>query len=156
MGRRSTREVYGSVARLLHWTSAGLIVAMVILGVLMTRVDGGTVDELYQAHVGLGLLVSALTVVRAVWRVREDSPSPPPMAAWRRRLYVGNHRLLYAGMGALALTGIAILVSSGVGLNPASVTAEEVSDSRLSDAHFALALLYTGLFGMHIIGARAG
>ena len=114
---------------------------------------GGTVDELYQAHVGLGLVVTVLTVARAVWRVREESPSPPPMAAWRRHLYVANHQLLYAGMGALALTGLAILVSSGVGLNPTSVTAEEVSDSRLGDAHFALALLYAGLFAMHIIGA---
>ncbi len=152
MALRSTQDNYGTAARVLHWTCAGLVVVMVILGLTMTRIDGGDNTTMYRVHVAIGLLVAALTLIRVIWRFLEPAPDAPPMPAWRRTLYLGNHYGLYIGLFLLAGTGIATLIASDLTPFPPDVTASEVEDSRPRDAHFALGLIYTGLFLMHIIG----
>ena len=152
MGVRSTVDRYGAVARGLHWVSALLILVLIVLGVAMTRVNGGDNTTMYRVHVTIGLLVAVLTIVRAVWRFLEPTPDPPPMSAWRRRLFVANHYALYVGLFALAATGIATLTTNGLAPFPPEVIAAEVDDVAAGDAHFAIALIYIGLFVMHIVG----
>ncbi len=152
MTARSTDTHYGAAARALHWVSAALVLALVPLGLIMTRVDGGDNTTMYRIHVAVGLLVAALTIVRVGWRLVEPSPATPPMPTWRRRLYLANHYSLYLGLFALAVTGIVVLVSNDMTPLPTDVVAADVDDVRAGDAHFALAIVYTALFLMHIVG----
>ena len=152
MTRRSTQQTYGSIARTMHWCSLALISLMVMLGMTMTRIDGGANDAMYRAHVAVGLLVSVITIARVIWRIVEPTPEPIPMPPWRRRLYLANHYGLYIGLVLLALTGISILVSNDAGIAPWSIHAADIEESSAGDAHFALVIVYTGLYLMHVIG----
>ena len=152
MDVQSTDTRYGTVARGLHWISAALVLILVPLGLAMTRIGDGDNTTLYRIHVALGLLVALLTIIRVAWRVIEPSPTPPPMSPWRRALYLANHYALYIGLFALATTGIAVLLSNDLTPFPTEVVAAEVEDVRAGDAHFVLALIYSGLFLMHIAG----
>ena len=149
---RSTQSEYGTIAVGMHWASAALVLVQVVLGFAMTRIGDGDTDSMYRIHVGIGLLIALLTLSRVAWRVVEPSPATPPMPEWRRRLYVANHVGFYVALGLLATTGIAMLVASDVTPLPTSVDAGSVEDGRPRDAHFALSLVFSALFFMHVIG----
>jgi cytochrome b561 len=74
---KSTLSTYGRIAQAFHWLSTFFILAMLPLGLAMTRLAEGPVKTfLYQAHVGLGLLVLVLTAARILWRFIEPTPEP--------------------------------------------------------------------------------
>ena len=152
MTLRSNDVTYGTLARGLHWVSAALVVVLIALGLAMTRINSGDNTTLYRLHVALGLLIAGLTIVRVIWRFVEPSPVAPPMAPWRRKLFVANHYALYVGLLVLAATGIATLLANDLTPFPPDVVASDVDDVRAGDAHFVLALAYTGLLIMHIVG----
>ena len=152
MNTRSSQNRYGTIAVRLHWASAVLVLAQLGLGLAMSRLGGGDNDRLHQIHVGVGLLVAVLTIGRVAWRVIEPSPSTPPMPDWRRVAYVANHVAFYVVLLALAVGGIAMLIASGVAPFPTSVDATSVDDGRLRDGHFVLALVFSALFVMHVVG----
>ncbi len=155
MTLRSTDTNYGTLSRGLHWVTAGLVLVLVPLGLAMTRVNDGDNTTMYRVHVALGLLIAVLTIIRVIWRFFEPSPTPPPMPRWREWLYAANHYALYVGLLVLAITGIATLVTNDLTPFPPSVVASEVDDVKAGDAHFVLALIYTGLFLMHVAGVVA-
>jgi len=152
MTLKSDDTKYGALARGLHWLTAALVLSMIPLGVAMTRVDSGNNNALYRIHVGLGLLIGVLTIIRVIWRFVEPSPVPPPMQRWRRVLFMANHYALYVGLLALAASGIAVLAANEMSPFPPDVVASQVDDVSAGDAHFALTLIYVGLLLMHIGG----
>lgn len=157
MGVRSTADRYGRIAQGLHWATALLILALIPLGILMTRVgEGGGQTALYRIHVGLGLTVAGLTLARVVWRIVEPTPAPPPMPAWRLRLYTGVHVALYAGLAVLAISGVAMLVGSGmVPIPPDVVPADVHRDLAPRAGHQVTAYVFLGLFAAHIAGVAS-
>lgn len=152
MNTRSNQDRYGSIAVGIHWASAALVLAQLVLGLTMTRVNGGDNDLLYRVHVGVGMVVAILTIGRAMWRFIEPSPETPPMPAWRRVIYLANHAAFYVVLLALALAGIITLTTSGMTPFPATVDAAAVEDGLARDAHFILALIFSALFIMHVAG----
>ncbi len=152
MNTRSTEDRYGAVAVGLHWASAILVIMLVPLGLSMTRLNAGDNDVMYRIHVGVGMSVAILTIVRAIWRFVEPSPETPPMPEWRRTVYIANHAVFYVVLFALATTGVATLVASGIAPIPTNVNASAVEDGRARDAHFILGLVFSALFFMHVIG----
>ncbi len=151
---RSTTERYGRLARRLHWGSAALILALIPIGMVMARIDeGATKTALYRAHVGVGLAVLIMTLVRVVWRFSEESPTPPPMPPWRARLFTGVHVLLYVGLFVLAISGIATLVSSGMTPFPLDVAPENIDEELASlAAHKTAGYIFVGLLVGHVAG----
>ncbi len=152
MDTRSSKDRYGAVAVRLHWASAVLVLAQVALGLTMTRLNDGDNDAMYRIHVAIGLAVALLTIGRAVWRFVEPSPETPPMPKWRRTLYLANHAAFYVVLLALAVSGLVILISSDITPLPWAVDAAAVGDGRPRDGHFILALIFSALFFMHVIG----
>ena len=152
MRMKSNHDRYGSVAVGFHWASAVLVLGQLALGLSMTRVNGGDNDAMYRVHVGLGMVITLLTIARAGWRVVEPSPRTPPMPEWRRIVYVANHAAFYVVLLALAGGGLAILIGSEITPMPWAVDAAAVEDGRARDAHFILALIFSALFVMHVIG----
>ena len=152
MTARSMNTGYGKVAVGLHWGTAVLVLGQMALGLSMARVAGGDSDGMYRAHVAIGLVIGLLTLARIAWRVIEPSPTPPPMPAWRLRLYQANHAAFYVVLLALAASGIALLLASDLTLSPTGIEAEAVEDGRARDGHFILALIFSALFFMHVAG----
>ena len=101
-------------ARLLHWSMAALILAMLFIGVAMVTslADYGTLVAL---HRPLGLLILILAVLRIAnrWR-RPPPPLPTDLPPWQRRAAHASHLALYGLMLAMPLVGWAMLSAARI------------------------------------------
>lgn len=96
-------------ARLLHWSMAVLILAMLLIGVAMVT-SLADYHVLVSLHRPLGILILVLALLRLANRWRH---APPPLPAdlplWQRRAAHASHVALYALMLAMPLVGWAML-----------------------------------------------
>ncbi|MBB2960873.1 cytochrome b [Methylobacterium sp. R2-1] len=96
-------------ARLLHWSMAALILAMLLIGVAMVT-SLADYHALVALHRPLGLLILLLAVLRLANRWRcPPPPLPSDLPAWQRRAAHASHIMLYGLMLAMPLVGWAML-----------------------------------------------
>jgi cytochrome b561 len=104
---------FNLLARVLHWSMAVAILAMLFVGAGMV-VSLRHRDELLDLHRPLGLAILLLAIVRLANRLRH---APPPLPADLPRIQVlaatASHWLLYALMLAMPLIGWAMLSAGG-------------------------------------------
>src|SRR5690349_9826547 len=109
-------EVYGPVARALHWAVAALAIAVVTLGWAMTGAPrgGDSRDALLSLHRSVGVLILALMVFRVFWRLTH---APPPLPSGFPRLEAAaahaDHALLYVVFLLMPLTGLLNAAAAG-------------------------------------------
>jgi len=116
MALKGSAGRYGSVAIVLHWLSAALILALLAAGfVAANTTDPATKAAILRLHAPTGVFVLALTVLRLVWWLAIDRrPEPladlPPVQVKAAKAV---HGLLYAAIIVLAASGIALMALSG-------------------------------------------
>ena len=106
-------ERFPVFSRLLHWTMAVLILAMLFIGAAMVS-SLSDYHRLVSIHRPLGILILVQVAVRLVYRL--ISPPPPLPAAMPPLLRFAaraSHVLLYALMFALPLIGWGMLSAAG-------------------------------------------
>jgi cytochrome b561 len=111
----SVSKRYDAVAIALHWLMAAVILALLVLGFVMTAQKPGSPlqFQLYQIHKSLGALVLCLTLVRLGWRLaHRPPPLPSAMAGWEQQAARLGHATLYGLMLALPLVGWAVVSTS--------------------------------------------
>ena len=114
---KNTENRYGSVAIILHWLMAVLLILLVAFGLYMTRIPVSLEKlKLYGWHKEWGLLVLALVMLRIVWRIGNLTPSLAELPAWERLAAYTAHYAFYVLMLALPVTGW--LLTSAAGLAP--------------------------------------
>jgi cytochrome b561 len=66
--------------RLLHWTSAGLVIGALGIGAYMVQLVENPADrfDLTQTHKSIGVTVFAMTLVRLGLRIGSSGPKPQP------------------------------------------------------------------------------
>ncbi|MEV0032382.1 cytochrome b/b6 domain-containing protein [Nocardia sp. NPDC050793] len=143
---------FGVRARILHWTMAVLVIAMIGIGAAMVGYlgDYGT---LLTWHKTLGVAILALAVVRIAYRIRHR---PPPqidtMARPERLVATGSELLLYALLLLQPIVGWALVSASGIPIHilggfriPAIAPTDPQLYAALRTAHglLAYALLLT-------------
>ena len=100
---------FNLLARLLHWSMAVAILAMLFVGAAMV-VSLRHREQLLDLHRPLGIAILLLAIVRLINRVRH---APPPLPDDLPRLQAwaatASHWLLYALMLAMPLIGWAML-----------------------------------------------
>lgn len=105
---------YTRTAVTLHWLVAGLVLATLFMGWVMTGMDiSPTKLKTYNYHKWLGVTVLALAVVRLAWRLRHPAPALPPMARWQALAAKAGHGLLYVLLLAVPLAGWVYSNASG-------------------------------------------
>ncbi len=105
---------FSGLARLLHWSIAVLIVAMLFVGVGMVATVSRLHNSLIALHRPLGIALLALVIVRIVVRLSRTAPAlPSDMPAWQRMAAHVSHLVLYALMIAMPLIGWAMLSAAG-------------------------------------------
>ncbi|MEI2300373.1 cytochrome b [Ensifer sp. MJa1] len=112
---RNDRAGFGWIAISLHWTVAGLILALLALGFVMRRVpiDPALQFSLYQWHKSVGFTALGLAAVRTVWHVIERQPEPPQdLNALERRAAGFTHILLLVLALAVPLAGWCVASTS--------------------------------------------
>jgi cytochrome b561 len=106
---------FGNLSRLLHWTTAVLIFALVGLGLYSKGIpDGSWRDVEVGLHKSLGLLVILLTAFRLAWMAYYPSEADHGhLKPWERAATRVGHTLLYTLLLLMPLSGL--LMSEGAG-----------------------------------------
>jgi cytochrome b561 len=98
---------YTFTARVLHWTTAFLILSMIPLGVVIANEWGGPAqDAFYDLHRSIGVAVIPLVILRIIYRrMRPPLPLPPDIALMQRLAAHATHWGLYTLLIVQPLTG---------------------------------------------------
>mgnify|MGYP002623586020 FL=1 len=107
--------MYGTGARLFHWSIAAFVAVQIPAGVAMTSEPlRAWADPLFILHKGLGSVLLVLVVGRIAWRVTHP---PPPMPEGipepERRMARATHLTLYALLLLMATSGYVRTVADG-------------------------------------------
>jgi cytochrome b561 len=143
---RAAVQRYGNVAIALHWVTAALIVANLVLGLSMVPLPISPRKlHWYLWHKSIGLTVFLLTSLRLAWRGVRPAPPPVPMPSWQRRAAFASHAMLYVLLFAIPISGWLYSSATGVqvvylGLVPLPNLLPK--DKALADA---LKLVHVGL-----------
>ena len=110
MALRNSSETYGTLAKLLHWVVALLLVGMVIAGLTFTEMERGDArTQLALTHKSIGLLVLLLMTVRLLWKLANPTPvDPEGTPAWQKTAASLTHWALYAAVYFQLLAGILV------------------------------------------------
>lgn len=100
--------------RLLHWSMAALILAILFIGVGMLSTAGPAYTALLSLHRPLGATLFILAAIRLAIRIQTPAPPlPEDMSSLLRTTVKASHALLYAAMIAMPLIGWAMLSAGG-------------------------------------------
>lgn len=107
---------YTTVAIVLHWTIALLIIGQMVGGKLMVDflADGSSLKfEIYQWHKTFGISILLLSLLRLVWRLlHRPPPLPDGMKGWERAGAQFSHIGFYVLMIGVPLVGWALVSAS--------------------------------------------
>lgn len=108
-GLRAVR--YKSIVVWIHWITASVVIAQVIVGFTFHRfLERGTPErmEMLAWHKTLGVVILLLALLRlAVRLMNPPPPYPSDFPKWRRFAAVWTHRLFYVLLVVLPITGLA-------------------------------------------------
>lgn len=153
---------YSPTARMLHWLTATIVIAMIPAGIYMANASPGpTQDLLFHLHRSFGALLLPIVVVRLIYRLRHQPPPMPPDIPPPQRLAAHTvHWALYAllivqplvGWIATAAYRAPILVFWLFELPPIW-PADRAFSERMYFVHRMLGLLIAALASAHIAAA---
>ena len=157
---------YSTVAIVLHWLLALVIVAMFGVGVYMTDLPFSPLRlKLYNWHKWAGIIILALTVLRLLWRVTHRPPALPraisqAMPGWQMQAYHATHHVMYALFFAVPLAGWAYSSAAGFPIVlfgqiplPDLLAANKELAELIKPLHELTALALMALAGLHIAAA---
>ena len=163
MPLRNSTTHYGQLARVLHWSSVGLILVCVIYGTSIEVPPPGE-DEAAQIarHSSFGLLFLAVMLMRFGWRLANPNPVLSyEIAAWQQRAAISLHWFIYALVVCQCGVGIAQLVAAGSSIAVFDISLvgplpwqDAVVRDRLNDVHARLANVIYITVAIHV-GAAA-
>ncbi len=108
---------YDSRTIALHWLTAGLVIALWVIGQTADFIPRGPLRGAYWSlHFTLGFLFVAVLLVRIVWRGSGGSHLPPAESGPLQIAATGTHYLLYALFIAVAALGVANAFAHGISI----------------------------------------
>lgn len=161
---------FNLTARVLHWSMAVMIIAMLFIGVTMVA-SLQLRPQLISLHRPLGIAIGMLVLLRLCNRLRHPAPPlPADLPRWQAHAAHASHWLLYALMLAMPLIGWAMLSAGGYpivlwsGLHlppivphtPALYTVLRSAHSLLAYLLFATVLMHVGAALFHLWVRRDG
>ena len=102
------RTRYDAFAIALHWATAVLVVLQFILAVTWDFADRPVRHLMIVAHMSFGILLSAVLIVRIVWRLMPGHQVSPAVSGWVEIASKAVHYLLYALLVAQAVLGFVL------------------------------------------------
>ena len=157
MSLKSTPNKYGRVAVAIHWSSAVAVILTWIAGFVVAEVAPPAQQApILLAHITLGLIVFALTLLRILWwAVADKHPrAAAGQPAWQVRTAQFVHLGLYVLLVLMASSGITTLILSGA--VPTILSGGPVPDfSGLIPriAHGIMSKILLALFVLHVVAA---
>src|SRR5689334_21355925 len=160
---------YSTLAVVLHWTIAALIVLQIILA---GRMEGRTPEAfaVVQFHKSIGITVLLLSLLRLAWRlIHPPPPEPATLVGWEKTLSAVVHWAFYGVMIGMPITGWIMVSASRIeiptllygtipwphipGLPHMAPAAKKIwHDTALHAAHVIIKGAYV-LIALHVAGA---
>lgn len=150
---------YSPLSKWLHWVMAGFVLCIVPIGLTMTRLPSGKIqDNLFFIHESFGATILALACIRVAVRLIRGAPPPyPGLPPWQRVVAEATHRSLYILLVVVPVLGWAatsayrapISVYGLFELPPILAVNKPLAETLFS-IHMAGAYLLTALALMHI------
>lgn len=142
MSKRIAVERYGSVAMVLHWAMAVLLLALLGMGWYMVGLPKRTpaVGFFYNLHKSLGMIALALIFLRVAWRLRSTAPGHAELSPGFRMAARAAHLVLYLLMLWMPICGF---LGSSFGKHPVKFFGYELP--RLFAENAMLASLFKQL-----------
>ncbi|MFZ0256956.1 MAG: cytochrome b [Gammaproteobacteria bacterium] len=154
---------YDALTKILHWTTAVLIIGLIGLGWYM--VDLTYYDRWFNAslsaHKSIGMIALALSFLSILWRIYRGAPAPvATLKPWERVAAKTAHTFLYVMMLAIPVSGYLVSTSEGAAVSvfgwfavPPVVKVDEGLREVAVGVHYYLAYAMSLLVAIH--GAAA-
>ena len=114
---------YGSVSQWLHWTTAALVVLLLVMGNAFDMEADEAGSTLFFWHSSLGVLVFILVAARIGWLLFSRPPALPRSASRLFRILArSTHIALYALLFALPVSGWLAASSEGAAVSLFGIT----------------------------------
>lgn len=137
------RLIWGQIARLLHWVSAVLMLAALPMGLFVSVLAPSPERaEFLSGHIGIGLMLLWLLLLRLLAQGASPGPASPNVAA---RL---NKLALYLLILALPVSGLLLAGASGAPVLGLSLP-EGVALPAARSLHQWLSALFAAAFAAH-------
>ena len=154
------RNRYSTVSLVLHWLTAALVVAQIVL--IQAHEANEGVRTFIDLHKSVGMTILLLTLARLGWRVANPAiPLPAETPRWQKLIARGTHVLFYVFLLAMPLVGWAASSAAGrdiVWFGLFNWPLLPVGGGRefagqLMDLHELAAKLLIALVVLHVLGA---
>jgi cytochrome b561 len=152
-----TGERYPVRTRILHWLTAILVFAALLIGFALVN-SLGSYAALVGIHMAIGLTILVIVVIRAANRFTHRTPAMPESVGTVERLMViGSELSMYALLLAQPLVGWAMVSAAGrppvllgtIALPPIAPLDANLY-SVLRQTHTVLALLLVAVIAAHV------
>ncbi|EKD74287.1 MAG: Cytochrome b561 transmembrane protein [uncultured bacterium] len=158
---KNTSSHFGLVSIFFHWIMAILIIALLIIGIYMTRIPISPLKlKLFRWHKELGVLVFMLVILRLMWRLSNITPTLSSLPLWERLAARSVHWVFYGFMFVLPITGWALSSAAGIPVSffglfilPNLVSPNEELRLLLTQIHMWLAYCLIAVLCLHIAAA---
>ncbi len=161
---RNTKETFGLISKILHWSMAVLLTGLFVVGLYMTELD--YYDSLYHTlpswHKSFGLVTIFLLLIRFLWKW--NNPEPEALKShkiWEIFLATYIQKFFYILILLIGVSGYFISTAKGKGIEfftlfkiPAiTQTIEEQLSDFIGEAHQILAIILITLAVLHAVAA---
>lgn len=102
------RTAYDPFSKLMHWTTAILVLAQFALAMTWGLAAKPTRHQMIVAHMSLGILLSAVLLVRIVWRWLPGHQRSAASSGWLEIAAKAVHYLLYLLLVSQAVLGFVL------------------------------------------------
>jgi cytochrome b561 len=143
-------------SRILHWLTAILIFAALIIGFVMVN-SLGDYTTLLMVHKTIGILVLIVVLIRIVNRLRHHPPGwPSTVGKLEGRIIIYSEKAVYAMLVAQPLIGWAMVSASGNRIGFGSFHLFPIAPFNLTlfavlrEAHSVVAYLFVLFIALHV------
>jgi cytochrome b561 len=157
-------ESYTPTAKTFHWITALFVFLVIPMGLVMADAEPGPLkNALFDLHRSLGITISALTILRLIYRLGHKPPPLDDSVQPIQRLAAhAVHILLYAGLIFLPIGGLLGAWMFGASLNyfwlfqiAPPMAADQETAKQILATHGLLSKIFAGLVILHIAAALA-
>lgn len=112
---KNTPQTFGSIAKMVHWVMAFLIIGMLGVGLTMVEMPPSPLKmTVYGVHKSTGVLVLCLVILRLLWRFMNPVPSlPHTLHPWHHRVAKLSSVALYLLMFLMPISGFVMSDAAG-------------------------------------------
>ena len=159
--KSNTTWHYDTVAKLLHWVIALLLIGLTSLGWYMMSIEHQPNSGWYfNLHKSFGLIAALLIIYRLIWRLtHKPAPLPSSVPYWQALLSRAIHWLLYFCMLIMPITGFIGASFSKYGVVffgaqlPTWVSPNHAVSKQFFEVHELVVWILVGLVALHVLAA---